>query len=598
MSDNETIQDGFNFLEKTINDELLRASAQNILDSYAHPWDILAESLQNAVDAVEMSSTVSSTQPRKIQISFNCQTRGIEVSDTGCGMSDSEIAEVLAPGKSLKRNISQLRGEKGVGISFLVFACNRFRLETCNGKKTVSLEIHDANNWIRGACSRQPTFSNVLVQGPMSHLGSNMYTRIWIENVPVRENDEEDMFQYTKPRLIHMLRSKTAVGHTHPLFSPGERPLIDIIIELQYVDSNGAKSSYEDVPYSYASPVAYLAKKDVITWDRYTKLLEAGRERKVKGGSLVRSGTYYSDTGKEVKWFAFASSRRVYDTISEECDLKTERGNDVEPGIYVSTKGMPTGIQLTPPRTGQAAYWPSLFILLEYDAINWDVGRKFVGGRVAEMLKRVALAEIFNKIVDHIPRFITGASSEVEGLEKERELDEIKQDVKETEDLGLATIFYAKVPRDEQGVIAIFHELLGAHLLKGYQTLRSSARQQYDAFVRYFVRRADLKGKAKDKLTKRESAEYDIFLEFKYEASALLADLEERKRARDIKLLVCWTLEEKKFESENIEVEEIDEKDSIYSGATHRLVFSNRYQFGADNLLHVICLKTLLKRLE
>ena len=595
MKANENIQDGFNFLQKAIDDELLRASAQNILDSYAHPWDILAESLQNAVDAIEIKASQNSTAARRVQVCFDCQTRSVEVSDTGCGMSKSDIAEILAPGKSLKRSMSQLRGEKGVGISFLVFTCNRFRLETCNGEKTVYLEIHDANKWIRGSCISQPVFSEVKIQGPMSHLGSSTYTRVWVEDVPIRENEEDDVFQYTKPRLVHMLRSKTAAGHTHSLFNAGERPPIDIRVELQYVDSNGARFSYEDIPYSYASPAEYLVKSDVITWDKYRQLLESGRVRKVRGKSLVRTGRFMSDTGREVRWFAFASSRKLYDSISEERRLQTERGNDVEPGIYVSTKGMPTGIQLAPPRTGQAAYWPSFFILLQYDAVRWDVGRKFVGGRVAEMLKRVALGEIFNKTVDHIPHFITSTSSEVAALEKEREIDDIKQEVKKSSDLGIVTIPYAKVPREEQGVIAIFHELIGAKVLKGYHTLRSSAREQYDAFVRYSVRRADLKGKAKDKLTK-DSAEYEIFVEFKYEASDLLADLERRKRARDIKLLVCWSIEPKKLEDENVEVEEINEEESIFSGATHRLIFSNRYQFGADNQLHVICLKDLINR--
>ena len=46
----------FDFLTETIDDELLRHNAQNILDSYAHPWDILAETLQNSIDAIELKA--------------------------------------------------------------------------------------------------------------------------------------------------------------------------------------------------------------------------------------------------------------------------------------------------------------------------------------------------------------------------------------------------------------------------------------------------------------------------------------------------------------------------------------------------------------
>jgi hypothetical protein len=56
--------DGFRFLEKTIDEEILRTQAQNILDSYAHPWDLLAEALQNSVDAIEQKIAKNSKRKR------------------------------------------------------------------------------------------------------------------------------------------------------------------------------------------------------------------------------------------------------------------------------------------------------------------------------------------------------------------------------------------------------------------------------------------------------------------------------------------------------------------------------------------------------
>jgi hypothetical protein len=159
------------------------------------------------------------------------------------------------------------------------------------------------------------------------------------------------------------------------------------------------------------------------------------------------------------------------------------------------------------------------------------------------------------------------------------------------------SIAYVKEPRHEQGVLAIFHELAGCGTLKSYGVLRSSAREQYDAYVRYSVRRDDLVGKAKERLGKA-SAEYDIFIEFKYEAADFLPDLETRKRARDVKLLVCWQLTRKPFDDQNIDVEEIGPGDSIFIGATHKLTFSNRYQFGGENQLFVLCLKDFLSGLK
>jgi hypothetical protein len=588
--------DGFEFLSE-VDDELLRAQAQNILDSYAHPWDILAEGTQNSVDAIDQHAAQKSNCVKHIAIVFDCKLRSIEICDTGIGMSLEDLRQVLAPGKSLKRGKANLKGEKGVGLSFMVFASNKFRIETCDGKQTTSVEIHNANKWIVGQEKEQPKFRNVRTQGPSEYRGSKNYTRVFVGDIPSKAEADEDVFNYTKERLVHVLRSKTAIGNTYALFNDGKRPTVDVRVELEYTNDGGVRSTAETVDYCYASPADYLKPADVIKWSTYQELRAQAKERTLKGKCLVRNGEGVSDSAKKFRWFALATSRRTYDRISEERNLRTETTNDVEPGIYVSTRGMPTGIQLAPPRSQQAAYWPSFFILIEYDAIRWDLGRKFVGGRIAEMLKKVALRDIFNTTVDHIAQFIEGGASEVAGLESEKQLEQIKEDIRKTPDLNCASIQYGKEPREEQGVLAMFHELVAAGPLKNYSVRRSSARETYDAFVHYTVSKADLPKKAADRIGK-ETAEYDFFMEFKFEASGLLADLENRKRARDIKLLVCWQINKAAFEDQNIAVEQIDQDESIFVGATHQLVFSNRFMWGGENKLHVICLKDLLLRLK
>jgi len=265
----------FSFLTKTIDDELLRASAQNILDSYAHPWDILAETLQNSVDAIDLKAEKVKDFQKLIFIDFDSKRRAVEITDTGVGISANDLKRILAPGNSLKRGIVNLRGEKGVGISFVVFACNRFRIETCDGKETTSLEIEGANSWIKGSKKSPPIFQKARIEKPQIYRDSHSYTRIWVEEIPVRET-EEDLFAYTRPRLLHVLRTKTAIGHTFPLFNDGKRPSVNIRVELSFTGDTGVKSSAEPLDYSYASPAEYLKKSDVVTWDRYQELLLSG----------------------------------------------------------------------------------------------------------------------------------------------------------------------------------------------------------------------------------------------------------------------------------------------------------------------------------
>jgi hypothetical protein len=277
--------------------------------------------------------------------------------------------------------------------------------------------------------------------------------------------------------------------------------------------------------------------------------------------------------------------------------LSTLETKDVDAGIYISTRGMPTGIRLAPPRSQQAAYWPSFFILMEYDELRLDMGRKFVGGRVSQMLTKIALTAIFNRHVNAIPMLTTRASDPFDGLETDVSIDNIKNKVQNTPMLEVPQISYQKEPVEEQGVIAVFHELIGAGLLKGYRTQRSSSRETYDAYINYkpdfSVIPASLKNRSSS------SSGYNIFVEFKFEGGkSLLEDFDVRKRPRDFRLLVCWTLDGQSFRAEQIEVVECDPNDTIFHGATHKLIFPNSYGFGAENTLHVIAIKDFLQKVR
>jgi hypothetical protein len=364
---------------------------------------------------------------------------------------------------------------------------------------------------------------------------------------------------------------------------------------LRYIDKTGIKDNIEDIPYSFAAPDSLLKAKDVLDWDEFTERRVQGKNTQSKG--LVHVGNVTSDSGKAVKWYTFIAARPTFDEISEANQLETSETKDVDAGIYISTRGMPTGIRLTPPRSQQASYWPSFFILLEYDDLRLDMGRKFVGGRVAQMLTKVALTEIFNQHVNAIPMLTVKASDPFDGLMADLSIDEIKNQIAHTPDLGLSRIPYLKAPTEEQGVIAIFHELVGAGLLKGYRTQHSSSHGRYDTYMNYkpdpSVTAASVKRKIK------EGSSYNFFAEFKYEAGkSLFEDFDIRKRPRDFRLLICWTLNESAFKDENIEVEDVEFTDTVFHGATHKLIFPNSYGFGAENTLHVIVLKDLVKILK
>lgn len=119
-----------------IGDESLQQAARNILSSYSHVYDVLAEALQNAVDAVE-ERYLKQPEHRiaKIQVEFDAQSHAITITDTGTGMPWNILSRALAPNVTFKSNTAdgganrrRSRGEKGVGLSFLTFACNHLKI--------------------------------------------------------------------------------------------------------------------------------------------------------------------------------------------------------------------------------------------------------------------------------------------------------------------------------------------------------------------------------------------------------------------------------------------------------------------------------------
>lgn len=107
--------------------QLLRKQAKNILDSYNQDWDILSELFQNAIDAIDQNLSA----PRgTIKFTFDRHNRQLSILDNGVGIGPGDLSKILRPSVSLKDHIESLRGEKGVGLSFLLFSTNNMVVES------------------------------------------------------------------------------------------------------------------------------------------------------------------------------------------------------------------------------------------------------------------------------------------------------------------------------------------------------------------------------------------------------------------------------------------------------------------------------------
>jgi DNA topoisomerase VI subunit B len=107
-----------------------RRQIEGILESYNGNYDVLAEMIQNSVDAVEDAALLGLPEPFLIELSVNLKENAISVLDTGIGMTAEEIIKVCAPHATLKPHPDLVgkrgkrvayRGYKGVGLTFLAY---------------------------------------------------------------------------------------------------------------------------------------------------------------------------------------------------------------------------------------------------------------------------------------------------------------------------------------------------------------------------------------------------------------------------------------------------------------------------------------------
>jgi hypothetical protein len=330
----------------------------------------------------------------------------------------------------------------------------------------------------------------------------------------------------------------------------------------------------EILPYEYDFPQNHI--KPNISFAERQKRLMNKEERFVTGKAVYKSGTFHTSSGKEIKYYYFVAGRAKFAEMSKEI-LGEEDRDFVRGGIYLSTKSMPTGVMVSPPVVGKEGYWANLYIVLEYDDLKLDMGRKSVPPRTAQMMK-LQSETIYNEIKNHFID-ILDTDIEIEDELDSAEAIDSKWDYLQNEvaNLNIAEINYFKEPQTEQGVIAIFYELIGKGKLFGYQTWRISSKDTYDAFVKY---------KKNEKSTYRK-----IILEFKNEGSDVIDDFVNHiKEYSKIHLLVCWSLNESKFTQRGFSVRKYDETDTRYfQGSSHEIRMSH-----AGSPIQVICLKTLL----
>ena len=585
----------YNFLEQPTEDRLQR-EMQNICDSYSHPWDVLAELLQNSVDAIRAHLHKHPDSGHSINITIDRRNKSIKIRDSGIGITSGDVTSLLAPHGSDKSKKPDQIGEKGVGLTYVIFSSNCFKINTCSTHDSFSGEITNALLW-RNDKAELPVLVGESKESATDPV--NTYTEITASEIDDSDSENpESIFNMNMPALSCILRTKTAIGSTKEKPEP-----IQAQLTLVYEDG---KSNKMKIPFKYLYPEELLGKGKWYDYDEFIrKAAQYNDQEKTKHlqGKGLRIKGSEKRANREISYSAFfVPSRRTWEEINRKNELiiKTIDGEEQHlytAGIEVATKGMPTTVSLQPSLTGQSGYWPNIHILIQDDSLLFDIGRKSIPGRTQGLLKEIA-TNVFRELTKFAKLMGTDPPIKVNETLAHHNKEQRFNELEKLPNLHIDDIPYLKQPDSQEcAVVALFHELSAANYLKGYRTLKTGYKETYDLWG-YYELRDDTVGQNLQNQVKM-GEKLPIIIEFKYRLESILADVDNNiKNFADIDLLVCWDINEDEFARYSIHINTVNKEEALFHGVNYELNWPAAYNLGAAGKKPVIALRHYIDSLS
>ena len=617
-----------------------------ILRSYHQTYDHLQELIQNAIDTCEDTYDEYTGRNEKfkplIKVLFDLDNNRITVTDNGMGMNEEILKKYyFTPFSGMKTGPigKKRRGEKGVGATFLSYGSHKITISTkpIHGSGAFfSCELSGGVDWVKDASGLIPMPKVRPCAPPPELIGMDHGTIITIELNNLTNLKNLDRHGRSVEDWGAILSLFTSIGFIC-IGDDGPEPtnfLKALVVDVTVVESGLRKSGTIDTGYLYPHLV------DNITSVQLRKIKRTGAKSRPTGvcsmkdlvidwygdvrlkGILMdklnnpRQTRFISNKDNMIKAIEFQKPRAyVAFTYSNEfwsaankAIFKTAR-SELSQGIIFATKthrvGSAVGIEFTYSTTD----FNRFSIVIDMDGVPPDIGRKSIPQDACDIAQLIADAihESFRENKDCLKP--SPSSAPAAGL---RLLDDIRhlavddgEALDSTDKLGLRI---AKVPREEQDVIALFFELLGKDYLHGYRIYATHISEKYDAVAEFelakngrylydsVANRIGIPEAIFDEFTSETVlSPRRQFLEFKTNSDELISNIEsEEKQLREMHWLVCWEIGTK---ARRLGIDIIDVTDPsqinhrVYYGQTHLMID------GEGSKVHVIALKQVVENL-
>jgi hypothetical protein len=619
---------------------------QNILKSYTGYYDLFAELLQNALDAVErrLKAEAPGYLPQIIvKIDLNSET--VTVIDNGCGMNQTEFRTFLRPNFSFKDGVST-RGSKGVGATYLAYGFNSLTVGTKQpGNAAQTGVLLNGRRWLDDTAQivNRPKVTTVNgIDAVFSDLDSGTLMTVKLEGPNIRPKDLAYYGATTAQQWMAILRVHTSVGGIY--LCGDQAPAIMIRLEVIAKGEQQATVETLDRP-EYLYPHQVLGKTADLREFLKDQEVRAKKQQdlsKIPAKFTKQSGIWGEWTGQQIldrtapmnprlddaeqaalkeldlRMYVFMGfSTDLWDEYNDKV-LKLRKGSRLlRGGLQQATKHMPQGHTITIPLTESIGFQTLTHVIVHFAKADPDLGRKGFQPEHTKLAERIASSAVitYKKYYGQLLRPKTGAPALMKAMQLAHWIDEQKDYEKNyplvikgkglfapTEELPIRS-----QPLREQDVVALFNQMLSSGLIRGIQLLSSSQYNQYDGLFRL---RMD---PPFDKFIRSDQnplgVEAQIFagmttsimsavqvLEYKFNLDALIEEFTTgEKNPDDIALAVAWEMGEKW--KGNFAVLSYLDHENVHHRQFHGYTHSFSHAVGGNPSFQAIILKDLLSYL-
>jgi hypothetical protein len=607
----------------------------NILRSYTGTLDVFCEALQNCIDACELRQhREQDGYHPDIRITVDMSHGVLRFVDNGIGMTVEEVCYFVRPGMTYKTGQS-LRGHKGVGATFLAYGYSSFTVATKQNGAGVAGTLTGGRQWVESTTGNipRPKFTGIDFSVPeLEATASGSAIEIVIGN----HRDERPNLRWLNIQdpdvWFKLLRLRTPLGGVY-LKSGGIRPTYSLTVvrpsgerAVKEFASTEAEFYY---PHEFSVCQRHKDLNEVAAEMRNAKLIRRDLPHRISmefrnldclwniwnQAALSDPDGPFSDVTDEQRnlivqhdihvYGCFFRSSTMWDTFQQDELQIRPQFRVISGGLQLASDYMVQGDLTTIPLTTAAGYQANSFIVVHFTNGDPDMGRKVFQPEPKELAD-----EISRRIVGELRRFqvLLKADTGSQYKSASRELEEWKDEQKAWQKQNpLRLVFDGKIlrlvsiPKEEQDVIALFHELVGMGIIRGLLFYSTGYNAKYDGLYKYEYGTEDAYDPGRNfwgvdgRTAPGESG--SLVVEYKYSLDGLIRDFEKNeKNPQEIDLLICWDIGTAFKRRYDIVPYMIGQEGGTREnfGATHALYVESRH----TKLLEVVCLKDFLEWYE